>query len=399
MSKLRSAIAIGTAVMLGLTGCHRRALTAHDFPSRVAPPFGLDRLVGGDPLTKAQAAMKTVRFDSSSRPSGVEVKLMFEHDRLGDVVLELDNCAGISEMLTALWGASDHAAPVGDPNEIWASEATGWVASLRHRSLQGGCVLSFTPSAFFGKTITPPRPLSPTLLGATRQRVTELAPALSGTHLKELGAIADAWLGLGFRPGDARVQTEDLLIPKSASIAMKMAWGQGVRYPLRPTTIWVDPESGLRATGNEDVPDYDYHVRFDHYVPLTKWLGPGEALAVLPSPVLGKQWEEVAEAYGEAVQPGFHSLFLPPFESSDQSEEQVVLSSDENHVISSLDFEIPYSDDNMKESHLRLLESKWGLREGSEPEWSFPSADGVVVRVADFAKLHALSVRIALPRD
>ena len=121
-------------------------------------------------------------------------------------------------------------------------------------------------------------------------------------------------LSFAGKPGAERVSSvrfdvpyDDYLPAKDSILAaFDKAWGKG--FPVvdninRPLTVWLDPETGRRATLDATY-EGRIAVEVEPYLPLAKFLGDGgpEKLGFETQPLIGMTWPEIEKAYPANVE-------------------------------------------------------------------------------------------------
>ncbi len=286
-------------------------------------------------------------------------------ERVGDVVIALQSkCAAIESILSARWGANSAGA------HSWFSDRTGWVATLNDNMPGANCAVSFLNRSYLGVAGSRPGVLG--LLGGLKRE--EVEKVLKGRDLS--AGFSEIHFSLRYSDVDERVDYMEMDFPEAVAKAVESAWGQGRKMRgVLADEVWFDESAKYRASMIHNEAGL-WSLRFEPYIPLRMWLGSGDRIAALRSPVLGRDLQAVATAYGKLLnQVGGNYKLRLPMSDAGHCDTTVFVEGDE---VSRVEIDIP--DDSP--STLTLLEEKWGHgTAGSAHTWTFASKEYGAVTV------------------
>jgi hypothetical protein len=370
-----------------LSGCDTPSvkvqfLSADDFPSSVGPPFGLDTLAGGMRGRELSSAITRAngfaghRLDAALRNTelGVVGQMMFDGDRLGDIVFTFKDCESVRSILTTRWGVASTGTDGMTKQWIWQSAHSHWFASSA-QNMTAECRVVFTSSDFFGAKVSAPSELARLAPGLSRKAATEIArDVATSASAVDFHAVNGASQAVAYDARTNRVALTYLILPPRAMLALYRAWGQGaILDGANSRTVWYDKDSGSRATVE------DVRVLFDVATPWQDWLGDGLFIAGLgPTNIIGQSIDDLRKERGDDLVPPEPEKLepYPPFELQvrpsqwDPKPRATITLRNDGSTVTSLAFTLYYDSDATRDSMFRAFEAKWGT--------SKPSGLGVV---------------------
>jgi hypothetical protein len=369
--------------LLASAACSKApAATNEFFGPAIEPPRGLSQITPG--MSAAEAKRRVPGLREERR--GVRDQLVLDSG-VSDVRLEVRVDGGTvssllaivqgqraRELLTRAWGEPQITRDsLGQPEVVWASEATGWKVKLD--CLERNCFLEYLPyhvltQDFFGAHVVPPGDLGKLRIGMTVAEARALAPGVVDVRsgittgvdgVRQFVAIDDK-LGV--------VRAIYLNLPSRAEDLIAEAWGRGTpaTEPVgKNVLVWPDPTTGWRATLRPAL-GYSRDLAFDNYLPAAQLFGeqPDVVDAV---PVLGQRVEEVKKAYKEdvVVRGDDLVLTLPPTEW-ERTATKITLGVHAGRVRELL-FSIPFkANPKARDTLLDLFTHKWGTPRPSEDQ-------------------------------
>lgn len=379
---MRYASPIACVVLAGAACSKAPAATNEFFGPAIEPPRGLAQITPGMSVAEAKRRVPALREERR----GVRDQLVLDSG-VSDVRLEVRVDGGTvasllaivqgqraRELLTRAWGEPQIARDsLGQPEVVWASEATGWKVKLD--CLERNCFLEYLPyhvltQDFFGAHVVPPGDLGKLRIGMTVAEARKLAPGVVDVRsgiatgvdgVRQFVAIDDK-LGV--------VRAIYLNLPPRAEDLIAEAWGRGTpaTEPVgKVVLVWPDPTTGWRATLRPAL-GYSHDLAFDNYLPAAQLFG--EQPDVIDAvPVLGQKVEEVKKAYKEdvVVRGDELVLTLPPTEW-ERTATKITLGVHAGRVRELL-FAIPFkANPKARDTLLDLFTHKWGTPRPSEDQ-------------------------------
>lgn len=269
---------------------------------------------------------------------------------------------------------------------VWTDANAGWKANL---FCETNCVLRYRnyiplTAAFFGKAVAPVGPLAALKIGMTAAQVTAAAghallegPVDAGPDETHVVVFLDT--------KHDRVLYFDILLPKAGLEVMAQAWGKPTEvtsaYKKQPDQMWFNAAEGWRARTDQTMSVS--HVRIDAYLPVSKLLGDGAPVAMLPTLPWGGSLADVQKAYPNVTVEGTSTYIdLPPTEFDDfQTRVHFWIYQDK---LNSVRFAIKYEGTaNAKTELLGLFKKKWGEPVKTEGDTQVFGSAAPFVRVRD----------------
>ena len=395
-----------TCMLLGIA-CNSSPPTqiADGFPQDVGPPFGLDALRGGMSRKETSAALakdgsnsQRLNYALRADPRGIESVLMFNGDRLGDIVFEVSDCAATNRLLRVKWGE-----PATSPMQelVWESKSSPWVADVVVPRQGQSCKFVFTSSTFFGSKPNAVGALALIQSGMSRDRASQIDETIAkATAAIPVPGIVGAVEAVTFN-GD-QVANTYMVLPARALVALRHAWGSGTTLDGgEPRTIWFDRESGNRATVK------DVRVIFDKATRWEDWLGDGPSIKAVGS-VLGKSIDDLRKERGDAfiedtdahdpLKRTLYSVRLPAEEWDPDSTTTATLHL-EHDVVTSAAVTLLYISPSIRDQMLRQFEAKWGAKTSTKLGIDF-KVGGTTIHVIDLTtefQINMMSAAHPLP--
>ena len=380
------AAGFATTVASGLAACGNKEAGATYFGKSPVPPGKLAQLRKGmtvDEVKKIVAIAaqgSDFRFDTGQE--NVLARLDFNDGKFNYLSLKIRGDEA-KTYLPKAWGPGTK-----DRNDlVWTDANAGWKANL---FCETNCVLHYrnyvplTP-AFFGKAVAPVGPLAGLKLGMT---AAEVAAAPSGQALLKgyIDAGPDETQVMAYLDKKRdRLRHFSIMVPKSGLAVMAQAWGKPTdvtsSYKKQPDQMWFNAAEGWRARADQAMSVSN--VQIDAYLPVSKLLGEGASVAMLPTLPWGGSLADVQKAYPNVTVEGTSTYIdLPPTEFDDfQTRVHFWIYQDN---LNSVRFAIKYEGTaNAKTELLGLFKKKWGEPVKTEGDTQVFGSAAPFVRVRD----------------
>lgn len=349
---------------------HTRDELAADFPPTIGPPLGLDRLGRGTAdrleavvLLRQLGEVSVEDHQASARSAHVLMSVRFDEQRTVEVEMSVDACDALPSLLGERWGTSKRDLTT----EVWTSAASSWTAGFETPK----CVLRFTSKHVLPLRVGPPAVLAHVREGMTASEVAMVAPSIADGGSKDIPGVLDGMMAVVYEHD--RVAYSAITVPPRITAILEERWGSALVGAEPDERFWVDPETGVRAAAFRTFGEIT-NISFRHYVPWRRWLGKGEGIDVLRSPVLGATPEELERAYGSALRndrgwgdarpgdPIEYWIEVAPTEMTPPDRSRIDLFLDDAGRVKSFSFSLFYESRETRARMIAALESKWGAR-------------------------------------
>jgi hypothetical protein len=154
--------------------------------------------------------------------------------------------------------------------------------------------------------------------------------------------------------------------------------------------LWLNREGRLRALLALGPDDEQAYVEIEAYTPLEEMLAAGPLFGFEKRSLLGRTTKELEAELGRPLDFDIPSLEIAPTEWETGIAE-IVLRVDDDRVVTSFEFWLPYGDDASREHARRLVEQKLGTPRLVEENLIFDAGDRRI-EVHDEPRSHAWQV-------